>query len=91
MVESQVRVSWMWSASFEVRGNYKLVISTMCSILKSRTVWTLVFMFVVGGVNALTKVLPGDVVAPLMGFLTLLGTYFHVNPSQQYNEVPQNA
>jgi hypothetical protein len=63
------------------------------SIFKSRTVWVFIFMFVVGGVNATTNVLPSTVVEPLMGFLGLLGAYFHVNPSQTYPApvTPPNA
>jgi hypothetical protein len=60
------------------------------SFLKSRTVWTLIFMFVVGGLNGVTNTLPAGIVAPLMGFLSLLGVYFHVNPTQTYN-TPPNA
>jgi hypothetical protein len=44
-------------------------------------------MFVVGGINATTNVLPSSIVEPLMALLALLGTYFHVNPSQTYNPV----
>jgi hypothetical protein len=55
------------------------------SIFKSRTVWVFFFMFIVGGVNATTNVLPSTIVEPLMIILGLLGTYYHVNPSQQYN------
>jgi membrane protein DedA with SNARE-associated domain len=56
------------------------------SIFKSRTVWVFIFMFIVGGVNA-TTVLPSSIVEPLMGVLALLGSYYHVNPSQTYNQV----
>jgi hypothetical protein len=59
----------------------------MYSLLKSRTVWTFVFMFFVGGINALTNVLPGPVDAVLMAILSLLGMHFHVNPSQTYNQL----
>jgi hypothetical protein len=56
------------------------------SMFKSRTVWVFLFMFIVGGVNATTNVLPSSIVEPLMALLALLGSYFHVNPSQVYNQ-----
>lgn len=51
--------------------------------LSSRTVWTVIAMFIIGGVNALFPVIPADWQAPLMGVLTLLAAYFHVNPKTQ--------
>jgi hypothetical protein len=36
--------------------------------------------------NGTTNVLPSTIVEPLMGFLGLLGTYYHVNPSQTYGQ-----
>jgi hypothetical protein len=48
-------------------------------------------MFLVGGVNATTDLLPAALVAPLMGAMSLLGVYFHVNPSQTYNEPTPNV
>ncbi len=55
------------------------------SLLKSRTFWTLVAIFVIGGGNALVPVLPPAVQALAVAFLGALAAYFHVNPSQQYN------
>jgi uncharacterized membrane protein len=55
------------------------------SIFGSRTFWTIVLMFVIGGLNAITQVLPANVQVAAMGLLSILATYFHVNPSQQYN------
>lgn len=51
------------------------------SFLKSRTFWTIVAMFVVGGGNAVLPVLPANVQAIAMFGLGALATYFHVNPS----------
>jgi len=56
------------------------------SIFASRTFWTLVVMFVVGGLNAIVPVLPASVQTIAMAILGLLATYFHVNPSQTYNQ-----
>ncbi len=55
------------------------------SILKSRTVWTVVVMFIVGGTNAVASFIPAGWETPIMGVLTILAGYFHVNPSQTYN------
>ncbi len=54
------------------------------SILKSRTFWTVVAMFVVGGVNGVLPVLPAPVQTLAEGLLGVLAVYFHVNPSQNY-------
>lgn len=52
----------------------------------SRTFWTVVAMFVVGGLNAITPVLPPNVQAVVVALLGVLATYFHVNPSQNYQQ-----
>lgn len=50
----------------------------------SRTVWTIVIMFIVGGVQALEPALsPGFFIA-IQGLLSILATYFKLNPSQKY-------
>jgi len=59
------------------------------SIFKSRTFWTIVAMFVVGGGNAIVPVLPAAVQAVALGILGILATYFHVTPSQNYNAPQQ--
>ena len=61
----------------------------MYSLLKSRTVWTVIFMFLVGGGNALVPVLPASIQATAMAVLSALAMYYHVNPSQTYNPPPQ--
>ena len=52
--------------------------------LKSRTVWTIVLMFVIGGIEAISSFIPEAVVTPLLGFLGFLAVYFKLNPSQRY-------
>jgi hypothetical protein len=59
------------------------------SIFSSRTFWTIVVMFIVGGGNAIDPVLPTIVQVPLLTILSGLATYFHVNPSQTYNPPQQ--
>jgi len=58
------------------------------SIFASRTFWTVFAMFVIGGGNAIDPVLPVAFQPVLLGVLGVMATYFHVNPSQQYN-LPQ--
>lgn len=48
--------------------------------LRSRTVWTVVALFVVGGFESVQNLLPADAVKPLEVVLTLLAGYFRVNP-----------
>lgn len=54
------------------------------SIIKSRTFWTVVVMFLVGGVNAIIEFIPAGAQTAVMAGLTALAAYFHVNPSQHY-------
>lgn len=43
-------------------------------------------MFLIGGVNAIVQVFSPDVQAAIMFVLSVLASYFHVNPSQYYNQ-----
>lgn len=54
------------------------------SIFKSRTFWTIIAMFVIGGGNAVIPVIPPGLQAIAMLIFSGMATYFHVNPSQQY-------
>lgn len=54
------------------------------SLLKSRTVWTIIFMFLVGGINAIVPILPPDIQSTVMGLLAAAAIYFKTNPSQNY-------
>lgn len=53
--------------------------------LQSRTFWTIVVMFLVGGINGVSNLIPSGLETPIMGILALLATYFKVSPSQDYN------
>lgn len=55
------------------------------SILASRTFWMIVLMFITGGINAVTQFIPASLQVVVMGLLSVAATYFHVNPSQNYN------
>jgi hypothetical protein len=47
--------------------------------------WTIVAMFVIGGLNAIMQVIPPALQTVVMGILSIGAVYFHVNPSQTYN------
>ena len=59
------------------------------NILKSRTFWTSVALFVVNTVNIISPILPPAWQAFANAVLGLMVLYFHVNPSQQYAPVQQ--
>ena len=53
--------------------------------LTSRTVWVIVVMFLIGGVEAIAGVIPDNVETMILFFLGALAGYFKVNPSQDYS------
>ena len=53
-------------------------------ILKSRTFWTIITMFVIGGLQAISDFLPPNLFLFLNGVLSASAVYFKLNPSQQY-------
>lgn len=48
--------------------------------LKSRTVWSIVILFLVSGFNGIQAILPAGSLELIQGILTLLAIYFRVNP-----------
>lgn len=50
----------------------------------SRTFWTITAMFVFGGLQALEGVVNPEVFVLVQGILSILATYFKINPSQKY-------
>lgn len=54
-------------------------------ILKSRTTWTIVVLFLVSGVTAIRAFIPTGLQPIIDGVLSLLAIYFHTNPSQNYS------
>lgn len=59
--------------------------SYLQKILTSRSFWTLIAMFFVGGINAIIPVLPSSLQTLLMALLAPLAMYFHTSPSTTYN------
>lgn len=62
-----------------------LGMNTITLALKSRTVWTVVAMFVIGGFGAISSLIPAGDMVYVQGVLSLLAVYFKLNPSQNYN------
>lgn len=55
----------------------------LASILKSRTVWTFVALFIFNGLQATQQFLPTEYTGVVNGILTLLGIYFRTFPVQK--------
>lgn len=47
--------------------------------LKSRTVWTVVLMFLVGGVSGIKDVIPADFMPYINGLLAIAAIYFRTH------------
>jgi hypothetical protein len=54
--------------------------------LKSRTFWVVVLMFLTGGIQAISNIIPDSLLPVVEGGLGLLAAYFHVTPSQNYTD-----
>ncbi len=52
--------------------------------LKSRRVWTIAVMFLIGGFEAIAMYVPDAIETPLLGVLGMAAAYFSFNPSQEY-------
>jgi len=55
-------------------------------LVKSRTVWTVVVMFVIGGFQAVEPFMSPQVFLFVNGALTLVATHFKMKPSQDYKD-----
>lgn len=56
----------------------------MLKILKSRTVWTIIALFVVNGVAGITDMIPSAYLPYVNGFLGVMAVYFRISPKQQF-------
>ena len=52
--------------------------------LKSRTVWTIIVLFVINGVEGIKGYIPVDWLPLINGLLSIAAIYFKVKPSQRY-------
>ena len=57
---------------------------TFNKAIKSRTVWSIVLLFVVGGVEAINGYIGPELLPYVEGVLGLAAVWFKVNPSQDY-------
>ena len=53
--------------------------------VQSRTVWTLVILFAVNGIQGISSHIPTGFMPIVDAVLGLATIYFHVNPRQNYN------
>lgn len=54
--------------------------------LKSRTVWVVIFTFILNGFQAIQGSINPDIYMFINGILGMLAIYFKINPSQTYGE-----
>jgi hypothetical protein len=59
---------------------------TITKMLKSRTVWTIAAMFVIGGIQNVTQFMPADLAHFVTGTIAVAAIYFKLNPSQEYGK-----
>lgn len=57
----------------------------MAKLFSSRTNWTILIMFLIGGVSSIHGMV-GDWVTLVEGILGVLAMYFKMNPSQSYGK-----
>ena len=48
--------------------------------VRSRTVWTIVLMFIISGIQGVHNALPADAIPAIDAFLAACAIYFRVNP-----------
>lgn len=58
--------------------------SRIIAILKSRTVWTFVALFVLNGIEGIKDQIPAGYLPLVNGIVGLLGIYFRTAPKQQF-------
>jgi hypothetical protein len=57
----------------------------LIDVLKSRTVWTIFFMFIIAGVEGVREFIPTEVQPYVFGVVSLIAMYFRLVPKQNYN------
>ena len=65
--------------------NHPNMMLKIAQALKSRTFWTLVVLFIINGINGIHNQIPPALLTIVDVAMTMLATYFHVNPSQSYS------
>ena len=69
---------------YQLNENNKIM-NKIKQIFTSRTVWTLIVLFVVNGVSGIHDLIPVSLLPFVDGILGVLAVYFKVKPSQEYN------
>jgi len=54
--------------------------------LKSRTVWTIVILFVINGIGGVRDLLPPVYLTAIDGVLSIAAIYFRISPKQDFSE-----
>jgi len=66
--------------------NRKSMMLKIAQALKSRTFWTLVALFIINGITGIRENINPSALTLIDTVLTVVATYLHVNPSQNYHE-----
>ena len=60
--------------------------SMMLKMLKSRTIWTLVVLFIINGISGIRDQLNPAALTTIDAVLAVLAAYFRVSPQQNFHE-----
>ena len=66
--------------------NHTSMMFKLAQVLKSRTFWTLVVMFIINGITGIREHINPGWLTTIDAILGIVATYLHVNPSQNYHE-----
>jgi len=55
-------------------------------IFQSRTVWTIIVLFVINGVGGIKEFIPSDLIPLINGILSALAIYFRVSQRVDFKE-----
>ncbi len=59
--------------------------NTIINTLKSRTVWTIIALFVINGIGGIHDLIPTAYLPVIDLLLSGLAIYFRISPRQQFN------
>ena len=60
--------------------------TTIKQILSSRTVWTVIVIFIINGVAGIRQYIPADWLPVVNGILSLLAIYFRIDQKTDFKE-----
>lgn len=58
----------------------------LISYLKSRTVITFILLFIINGTESTKELLPENVIPIIDLMLVVIGSYFRINPKQEFDK-----